>query len=134
MVEHFRLEIDGEDAFYHRERDVHATITPSRLNEVLQTEDSAMLSVVCFVDGRIKVVVEGVDTALSSSGASGVQSSPEPEDGVSGVTGIGGSEVSSAHSRANLAKSVPSSQEGSFRAFMNESDIARVPLLLSSSL
>jgi len=132
VVKYFWLEINGEDAFDYGERDVHATITRPRLNEVLKTEDSAVFSVFCFAGGSTKVMIEGVDEALSSSGIGGVQSFPEPEDGVSLVTGVDGMNL--AYSRANLAKSVPSSQEGPFKAFMNESDIARVPFPPSSSL
>lgn len=71
MIEHFRLEIDGENAFDHRERDVHTTIAPSILHKVIQTEDVAVLSVFCFADGGIEVVIERTDEALSSSGVSG---------------------------------------------------------------
>ena len=113
MIKYFRLEIDGENAFGNRERDIHTTIVPSMLHKVLQTEGVA---------------------ALSSSGASGGQSFPEPEDGVWLVTGASGNNISLAYSRTNLAKAVPSSQVGSFGAFMNEFDITRAPLLPSSSL
>jgi len=67
VVKHLRLEIDGENAFDQRKRDVHTAITPSRLHEVLQTEDSAALSVLCLVDSGIEVVIERVDEALPSS-------------------------------------------------------------------
>jgi len=77
-----------EDAFDHGKRDVHVAIAPSKFNEVLQTEDNAVFSVFCFTDGSIKVAIEGIDEALSSSGSGGVQSFPEPKDRFSLVTRI----------------------------------------------
>ena len=82
MVEYLRLEIDGEDALDHGERDIHATVAPSKFNEILQTEDSAVFSIFCLTNGSIKVVIESVDEALSGGGGGGVQSFPEPDDRV----------------------------------------------------
>ena len=80
MIKHFRLEIDQEDAFDQRKRDVHAAITPAKLHEVLQTEDGALFSISCFGDRRVKVVIKRIDEALSSSDAGGVESLPKPEE------------------------------------------------------
>jgi len=93
-----------------------------------------VLSIPCFGDRRIKVVIEFVNEALSSSGTGSVQPLPEPEDGMLLVTGMSGNEAGWAYSRANLAKTVPSSQVGSLNALMNESASARAPLLPWSSL
>ena len=60
-----------------------------------------------FSASRTAVSREGVDEALSSIGAGGAQYFPEIEDGASLVTGISGNKITSAYSRANLAKSVP---------------------------
>ena len=134
MIEHFRLEVDRENAFDHCECDLHTTITPSKFHEVLQTEDSATLPVFCFGDRRVEVVIKCVDEALSCGGTGGVQSLPEPEDDVSSVKGTSGNGIRSTNSRASLAKAVPLSQVGSLNAFINESAIIRAPLLPSSSL
>ena len=122
------------NAFDHRERDIHTAITPAKLHEVLQTEDRAVLSVFCFGDRRVEVMIERVGETLSSSGAGGVQPLPEPEDGTSSMIGVDGDGIRTANSRASLAKGVPSSQVGSLNAFMNESAIIRTPLLPSPSL
>ena len=134
MVEHFGLEIDGENAFNQRERDVDTAVAPSELHKVLNTEDSTILSVLCFLDGIVEVGIEGVNEALSGSGGCSVQSFPEPRNEASSATRTSDSWLSLAYSRASLAKDEPLSQEGSFRAFMNESDIPKVPFFPSSSL
>ena len=122
------------NAFDYRERDIHTAITPAKLHEVLQTEDRAVLSVFCFGDRRVEVVVKGVDETLSSNGTGGVESLPKPGDGVPLVTRMRGNMMRPTNSRASLANAVPSSQVGSLSAFMNESAITRAPLLPSSSL
>ena len=134
MVEYSWLEIDGENAFNQRECDVDTAVASSELHEVLNTKDSTILSVLRFLDGIVEVGIERVNEALTSSGACGVQSFPEPKNEASSATRTGDSWLDLAYSRASLAKGVPSSQEGSFSAFMNESDIPRVPFFPSSSL
>ena len=83
MIKHFRSNVDREDAFDHAERDVHTAVTPSKLHEILQSEDGAALPVCRLTDGSVQVVVERVDEAFSSPRAGRVQSDSEPEGGES---------------------------------------------------
>jgi hypothetical protein len=54
---------------------------PSKLNEILQTEYSPVLSVFCFPYGGVQVAVESVDEPLSSHACTGRdQPFPEPEN------------------------------------------------------
>lgn len=78
MIEYFRPEIDRENALDHSERDLYTAVAPSKLYEILQTEYNPALSVLCFADGSIEVVVESIDESLSSCGTRGVQPFPEP--------------------------------------------------------
>lgn len=134
MIEYFRPEVGRENALDHGERDFHTAVTPSKLGEVLQTEHRAALSVFCFADGGVEVMVEGVDEVLSSRITGCVQSYSEPEDGEWSVNEVSCGVMKSTNSRASLAKAVPSSLSGFLNAFINESAITRAPLLPSSSL
>ena len=87
MVEYFRAEIDGENAFDHRKRAVHTAVSPSKLYEVLQAKGGTALSVFHLAHGIVEVVAIHADEALSGSGRGGVQPFPEPEDDISGNTG-----------------------------------------------
>ena len=72
MIKYLWLKINVENAFSQRERGVHTTITPTKLHVVLQTKDSPALSVFCFADSSIKLMVECIDETSSSGGAGGV--------------------------------------------------------------
>ena len=78
VIEYLWLEVDRKNAFDHGVRGVNPAVTPSELHEIAEAEDRAFLSIFCFADGSVEVVVEGIDETLSSCGARRRQSCSEP--------------------------------------------------------
>ena len=78
MIKYLRLEVDFEDALDQGVSGVGPTVASSKLPEIFEAEDRAVLSVLCFSDGGVEIVVEGINKTLSSRGARCLEARPEP--------------------------------------------------------